>query len=67
MVDVGQLGRRAVLRPRHRFIAVDDERRVGRALLDVTLLGNNGDCTWTFDNGSAGFAFHFSLLETEAD
>ena len=28
--------------------------------------GNNGDCTWTFDNGSAGFAFHFSLLETEA-
>ena len=28
--------------------------------------GNNGDCTWTYDNGSAGFAFHFSLLETEA-
>ncbi len=28
--------------------------------------GNNGDCTWTFDNGSAGFAFHFDQLETEA-
>ena len=28
--------------------------------------GNNGDCTWTFDNGSAGFAFHLSLLKTEA-
>ena len=28
--------------------------------------GNNGDCTWTFDNGSAGFTFHFDLLETEA-
>ncbi len=28
--------------------------------------GNNGDCTWTYDNGSAGFTFHFSLLETEA-
>ena len=28
--------------------------------------GNNGDCTWTYDNGSAGFSFHFSLLETEA-
>ncbi len=28
--------------------------------------GNNGDCTWTYDNGSPGFAFHFSLLETEA-
>ncbi len=28
--------------------------------------GNNGNCTWTFDNGSRGFAFHFSLLETEA-
>ncbi len=28
--------------------------------------GNNGDCTWTFDNGSPGFAFHFDLLETEA-
>lgn len=28
--------------------------------------GNNGDCTWTYDNGSAGFKFHFSLLETEA-
>ena len=29
--------------------------------------GNNGDCTWTYDNGSAGFAFHFSLLDTEKD
>jgi bacillolysin len=29
--------------------------------------GNNGDCTWTFDNGSPGFAFHFSLLDTEKD
>ncbi|GAB2666936.1 M4 family metallopeptidase [Kribbella swartbergensis] len=29
--------------------------------------GNNGDCTWTFDNGSGGFAFHFSLLDTEKD
>jgi bacillolysin len=28
--------------------------------------GNNGDCTWTYDNGEAGFAFHFSLLNTEA-
>ena len=28
--------------------------------------GNNGDCTWTYDNGSPGFAFHFSMLETEA-
>ena len=29
--------------------------------------GNNGDCTWTYDNGAPGFAFHFSLLDTEAD
>jgi bacillolysin len=29
--------------------------------------GNNGDCTWTYDNGSPGFAFHFSLLDTEKD
>lgn len=29
--------------------------------------GNNGDCTWTYDNGSAGFSFHFSELNTEAD
>jgi bacillolysin len=29
--------------------------------------GNNGDCTWTYDNGTAGFAFHFSLLDTEAN
>lgn len=28
--------------------------------------GNNGDCTWTFTNSSAGFTFHFSLLDTEA-
>lgn len=28
--------------------------------------GNNGDCTWTYDNGQAGFRFHFDLLETEA-
>lgn len=28
--------------------------------------GNNGDCTWTFDNGAPGFAFHFDQLETEA-
>ena len=29
--------------------------------------GNNADCTWTYDNGSPGFAFHFSLLDTEKD
>jgi Zn-dependent metalloprotease len=29
--------------------------------------GNNGDCTWTYDNGTGGFAFHFSLLDTEQD
>lgn len=29
--------------------------------------GNNGDCTWTYDNSTAGFRFHFSLLSTEAD
>jgi bacillolysin len=28
--------------------------------------GNLGDCTWTYDNGTAGFSFHFSLLDTEA-
>ncbi len=28
--------------------------------------GNNGDCTWTYDNGQAGFRFHFDQLETEA-
>jgi Zn-dependent metalloprotease len=27
--------------------------------------GNNGDCTWTYDNGTAGFSFHFTLLDTE--
>lgn len=25
------------------------------------------DCTWTYDNGTAGFALHFSLLDTEED
>jgi Zn-dependent metalloprotease len=29
--------------------------------------GNNADCTWVYDNGSGGFAFHFSLLDTEKD
>lgn len=29
--------------------------------------GHNGDCTWTYDNGSAGFAFHFERLEMELD
>ncbi len=29
--------------------------------------GNNGDCTYTYDNGAAGFQFHFSLLDTEED
>jgi Zn-dependent metalloprotease len=29
--------------------------------------GNNGDCRWTYDNGTGGFAFHFSLLDTEKD
>ncbi|NUR07591.1 MAG: peptidase M4 [Nocardioidaceae bacterium] len=29
--------------------------------------GNNADCTWTYDNGSAGFQLHFSQLETEKD
>ncbi|HEU4947856.1 MAG TPA: M4 family metallopeptidase [Kribbella sp.] len=29
--------------------------------------GNNGDCTWTYNNGTGGFAFHFSLLDTEKD
>jgi bacillolysin len=29
--------------------------------------GNNGDCTWTYDNGSPNFRFHFSLLDTEKD
>jgi bacillolysin len=29
--------------------------------------GNNGDCTWTYDNQAAGFKFHFSQLSTEAD
>jgi len=29
--------------------------------------GNNGDCTWTYDNGTGGFAFHFSVLDTEKD
>ncbi len=29
--------------------------------------GNNADCTWVYDNGTGGFAFHFSLLDTEKD
>jgi bacillolysin len=29
--------------------------------------GNGGDCTWTYNNGTAGFAFHFSVLNTEKD
>lgn len=29
--------------------------------------GNNGDCTWTYDNGTGGFALHFSLLDVEKD
>ena len=29
--------------------------------------GNNGDCTWTYDNGSAGFKFHFTLMDMEKD
>lgn len=29
--------------------------------------GNGSDCTWTYDNGTGGFAFHFSLLDTEQD
>ena len=26
---------------------------------------NSLDCTWTYDNGSPGFALHFSLLDVE--
>jgi bacillolysin len=26
---------------------------------------NNVDCTWTYDNGSAGFSFQFTLMDTE--
>ena len=29
--------------------------------------GNNQDCTWTYDNGSSGFALHFSVLDVEQD
>ena len=29
--------------------------------------GNNGDCTWTYNNGSGGFSFHFTLLDVEED
>jgi len=29
--------------------------------------GNGADCRWTYDNGTAGFRFHFSLLDTEKD
>lgn len=28
--------------------------------------GNNGDCTYIYDNGDGGFKFRFSLLDTEA-
>ena len=27
----------------------------------------NSECIWTYDNGSAGFAFHFSDLDVESD
>ena len=29
--------------------------------------GNNGDCTWVYNNSTVGFKFHFSQLSTEAD
>ncbi|MGZ8736412.1 MAG: M4 family metallopeptidase [Nocardioides sp.] len=29
--------------------------------------GHMGDCTWVYDNGTAGFSFHFSLLDLEED
>ncbi len=29
--------------------------------------GNNGDCTWTYDNGTGGYKLHFSLLDLEKD
>jgi bacillolysin len=29
--------------------------------------GNQGDCTWTYNNGSPNFRFHFSVLNTEKD
>ena len=29
--------------------------------------GNNGDCTWTYNNGTGGFSFHFTLLDLEQD
>jgi bacillolysin len=29
--------------------------------------GNDGDCTWTYDNGTPNFRFHFSVLNTEKD
>ena len=29
--------------------------------------GNNGDCTWTFNNEAGGFSFHFTLLDMEKD
>ncbi|HET6626761.1 MAG TPA: M4 family metallopeptidase [Nocardioidaceae bacterium] len=28
---------------------------------------HNVDCTWTYDNGAAGFSFHFTLLDMEED
>jgi Zn-dependent metalloprotease len=27
--------------------------------------GNNGNCTWTHNHGSAGFSFHFTQMDTE--
>ena len=29
--------------------------------------GNMGDCTWTYNNGAAGFKFHFTLMDMEQD
>ncbi len=29
--------------------------------------GNNGDCTWTYNNGTGGYTFHFSQLDLEED
>lgn len=28
---------------------------------------DNTECIWTYDNGTPDFAFHFSLLDVEAD
>ncbi len=29
--------------------------------------GNNGDCTWVYDNGTGGYQLHFTLLDLEED